>query len=638
MDSSEVRSSKGKVDLLIKILCAAAMSAALLIIAYQFDNKYTHPGSQAEAGTLSLSEQDLQTEPVIFLVDGWEIHRDNLLTPKHFAKNPPLPDEFVFIGQYGGLEGSDASRSPHGSATYRLTLAVPERTERYALELPEIFSAYKLYVNGELLEQFGEPTADSYSAQVGNSSATFTATSRIEIIIAVSDYSHNYSGMVYPPAFGTAAAVQALLATRLAVRAIVCGIAGFLGIFFLLLGLFRRHDRSALLFGLLCLCFLGYSCYPLVMSVGRVGLTWYGIENVCFALLLLLVCLLQRQLTGRSGQLGLVVVGLCGFVCVCALLRAVVPLDNLLILTLYSLLISFYKWMVALFLTVSTLRAAGTLSLIRRDALLIGVIVFDVALVMDRVLPLFEPIVIGWFLEIAGFVIVLSFGVALGAEIVQQYRDKIALEGQVASASRLVEMQRAYYPMMLEGVEEARRARHDLRHHLTVIQGLVALGDTQKLEDYLLAYQGGLDAMAPLSYSQNHIVDVILRHFATLAARDGVVYSVDAVVPEMLPLEDADLCALLSNLIENAMEACLYLAAGKHIDIVLKIVQSHLVILVENSFDGTLLQTDGALLSRKRGGTLEGVGTASVRMLAQKYGGSLTHEINGATFSATVLI
>jgi hypothetical protein len=315
-----------------------------------------------------------------------------------------------------------------------------------------------------------------------------------------------------------------------------------------------------------------------------------------------------------------------------------VPLDSLLILTLYSLLIGSYKWMVALFLTVSTLRAAGTLSLVRRDALLIGVIVFDVALVMDRVLPLFEPIVIGWFLEIAGFAIILSFGVALGVEIVQQYRDKIALEGQVASVSRLVEMQRAYYPMMLEGVEEARRARHDLRHHLNVIQGLVALGDIQKLEDYLVAYQGGLETMAPLSYSQNHIVDVILRHFATLAARDGVAFRVDAVVPKALPIEDADLCALLSNLIENALEACRYLAADKHIDIVLKIVQSHLVILVENSFDGTFVQKDGVLLSRKRGGTLEGVGTASVRMIARKYGGTLTYEIKGAVFRASVLV
>jgi sensor histidine kinase regulating citrate/malate metabolism len=103
-------------------------------------------------------------------------------------------------------------------------------------------------------------------------------------------------------------------------------------------------------------------------------------------------------------------------------------------------------------------------------------------------------------------------------------------------------------------------------------------------------------------------------------------------------MENADLCALLSNLIENALEACRYFAAEKHIDIVLKIVQSHLVILVENSFDGTFAQKDGVLLSRKRGGTLEGVGTASVRMLAQKYGGTLTYEIKGAVFSATVLV
>lgn len=603
------------------MLSVIVFSVTLFCLCYKYDNKYTQEMPQAIDGILLLGDGLLEDYPAIFLINGWEIYRDTLLTPADFAdKNDSLAKEYVYIGQYGGFEGGDYTRSPHGSATYRLNIAIPPAPTTYTLELPEIFSAYRLYINGQLSEQFGNPNPGAYWPEIGNAAISFAASDNIEIIIAVSDYSHTYSGMVYPPAFGKSAAVSSLLSLRLTLRAAVCAVALLLALFFLISGAFMGKDRAKLLFGLLCLCFIGYTCYPVVRTIMRGGTGWYGFENICFALMLLLTMLLQRTITGEKSKFGkaFVIIGLVA--CAAYAIRFFLPLNSLRVLAVYSLLTGAYKWMAALFLTVSMVRSAGK-SIRYGFTMLTGVLVFDCALVMDRLLPLYEPILFGWFSEIAGFFIVLTLCIVMGQETVQQYRDKLALEGKIAGIESIVAMQQSYYPVILEGVEEARRARHDLRHHLGVIGGLVSEGKHQELERYINEYASSVDNLSHENYCENYVVDVILRHFAALCVRQGIEFTVDAGIPEKLQVVDADICSLISNILENALEACVYVVGEKRIAITLKEVNSQLVLLVDNSFDGKAHMRGGRFLSRKRR-SLEGVGLASVQAVAAKYGGS----------------
>ena len=146
---------------------AVVFSVILFLACYASDNKYTADGPQAKQGLLVLDEAMLEEHPVVFLIQGWEIYRDMLLAPEDFAEgaNNLTPDEFVFIGQYGGFEGSSPGRSPHGSATYRLTIVLPSEPFAYTLELPEIYSAYTLYINGVKAQQFGDPDPEHFRAE-----------------------------------------------------------------------------------------------------------------------------------------------------------------------------------------------------------------------------------------------------------------------------------------------------------------------------------------------------------------------------------------------------------------------------------------------------------------------------------------
>ena len=83
---------------------------------------------------------------------------------------------------------------------YALTLDLPETPAQYGLELPEIYSAYRLYLNGNLELQVGEPDLKHYQPRTQNRMVTFTGSGLTTILLAVRDDSI-LQRLVYPPAW-----------------------------------------------------------------------------------------------------------------------------------------------------------------------------------------------------------------------------------------------------------------------------------------------------------------------------------------------------------------------------------------------------------------------------------------------------
>lgn len=632
---------------LVALLIVVSLAAAVLFtLCYRYDNKYTAPGVQPVGGVLRLSEEDLREQPMVFLVCDWEIYRGVLLTPDDFKGTPPVPDELTFIGQYGGFEGRDKSASPHGSATYRLEILLPDEPDSYTLELPEIYSAYRLYLNGQLMREMGQPDPERYRPHTGNATVTLPAAGRLELLVAVSDYGYLYSGMVYPPAFGLSDAVLSHLNARLALRLLAIAAALCVGLIALGIRVLSKPLRDGktdhgllLLYALLCFCFIGFVGYPVVKTLFPGGLGWYYLENFCYCAIFLLVALIQHRLTGWEGRATTAFVLMGVFVCLCALLAPFFLADNLALMLAYSALLKVYTYAGALFLTVSTLRGIYRRTLYSA-AMAAGMLVFDCALVFDRLFPHFEPMLFGWFREFAAGVLVALIGGLMCAHVARQYRQRLLLEGQMGYANRLLEVQRAHYPVLLEKEREIAAARHDLRHHFLMLRELAAQGNLTALSAYLDKY--GLTYLQPgeVSYSRHFVSDMLLRLYAKRAAEGQVSFTATVKLPEELPVESVDLCVLLSNLLENAMEATAALPRGERwVSVGMGYRASRLSVTVDNSFDGRLERADGRLLSRKRAHA-PGVGLRSVEAVAGRYQGSARFypDESGRVFHSEVLL
>ena len=98
--------------------------------------------------------------------------------------------------------------------------------------------------------------------------------------------------------------------------------------------------------------------------------------------------------------------------------------------------------------------------------------------------------------------------------------------------------------------------RHDYHNHMQVMKAQLALGNLNEIQEYLNALEKELDHVDTLVKSGNLMVDAILNSKLTLARRQSISVNCKVKVPEKLPIEDVDLCVILGNLMDNALEAC----------------------------------------------------------------------------------
>lgn len=203
--------------------------------------------------------------------------------------------------------------------------------------------------------------------------------------------------------------------------------------------------------------------------------------------------------------------------------------------------------------------------------------------------------------------------------------------------NQFLSMQQMQYDNLRAAVVETKRARHDLRHHFNVLSSLAERCEWMELKKYLADAQAGLPG-AELNLCENHAVDSIVSHYGMLCKNGHIPFSVRFDLPQELPVSEVDLCLVLSNLLENAMEASLRAEAGERFIRIQAYLHSKTVILVnvENAFDGQVKEKDGVFQSSKRRGG--GIGIQSVRSIAEKNGGYSRFRYDGKRFRADVML
>lgn len=601
--------------LAIAIVCLCTVFIIMLL--YYFDNKYTAPEPLEVDGVLHVDNKALEKQPIFFLVKGWTYYGGKLLEPEDLKNESP--DEIIYIGQYGGFEAGDLSKTPHGSATYGITIKIPDKEKKYALKLPEIFSSYKAYINGKLVQQMGEPDADNYRAETGNRVISFDAKNEIQILIAVTDYSHFYSGMVYPPAFGQPDAINKLMNTQIIFRSILVAFAFAIGILALLYGIISNKRRQTILYGVLCLFFVGYASYPIFQNLFGWFYPLYTIEMFSFCAMLLVVIMLQRTFYYHKFSNIFMALGfiMCGMSLVLPLF---VSAGSLLAMAVYSYGIVLYEWSTAIYLLWS-FALAYRRKLRHSQILLYGILMFTTTLIMDRILFGYEPIITAWFPELASFALVLCIGMAVVKETADKYKEGVILSERMDTMESLMDIQRSSYDLLRGQIASVKIARHDLRHHLVLLESFTKQGDYEKLKTYLKDIQSDEIYDKPLTYSQNAVIDVLLKHYMELAKRTGIELIFEIDTKADIKISEVDLCVVLSNLLENAMEACGRQNHGKSfIKLSIKQKLESLTILMKNSTDGNISE-DGKGFMSSKGENRKGYGLESVQSVAEQYGG-----------------
>ena len=183
--------------------------------------------------------------------------------------------------------------------------------------------------------------------------------------------------------------------------------------------------------------------------------------------------------------------------------------------------------------------------------------------------------------------------------------------------------------------QEMRGWRHDYHNHIQMMKAYRALGQGEQLDSYLTELDADLTSLDKLIRSGNVMVDAALNAKLSLARSKDIILHVTARVPEQLYVKDVDLCVVVGNLMDNAMEACLKLPKKERfIRVYMDIKGGNLYLSVTNSASGKPEKSGDRFITSKVGN--HGFGLLRVENIVRKYNG--VHKTNGETDAFTVEI
>lgn len=243
------------------------------------------------------------------------------------------------------------------------------------------------------------------------------------------------------------------------------------------------------------------------------------------------------------------------------------------------------------------------------------------------------------FFQLGVLAFVISLGIISGDYVRESMRnaaERARLEYEMTAMERQLSLQRLQYQKMAENEEAAKAQRHDLRHQLVVLLSMTS--DEQRLNEYIESLVERIPSGADVRLCENYAVNAIAVHYYSLARRAGISASVQLTVPRKLDVGiESDLCVMIGNLLENAVEACERIESGERfIRFNSGLEHDILTLTADNSCDGKLRKLNGEFLSSKRQGV--GTGISSVAAVARKYGGSAQFQERNNVFEASVYL
>lgn len=215
--------------------------------------------------------------------------------------------------------------------------------------------------------------------------------------------------------------------------------------------------------------------------------------------------------------------------------------------------------------------------------------------------------------------------------------ERYLADEKYARAQYQLDIREEQYRRICESIENSRKQRHDIQHHLLTLEGFLDSCDIQKARDYLKQYAESSARSGIVKFCNNPIINMLVSHYFQAAEELGIEFSVHISIPDALSVQDIDLSVLLGNLLENAVEAA---SGAKPVERVISLSMlcsgKMLAVTVDNGFDGNVSQNGGEYLSSKS--AHRGLGLKSLADIAEKYGGGAEFRHDGKMFYSSVML
>ena len=200
------------------------------------------------------------------------------------------------------------------------------------------------------------------------------------------------------------------------------------------------------------------------------------------------------------------------------------------------------------------------------------------------------------------------------------------------------ELIKAHYAEVESMYKKMRGWRHDYRNHIQMMKELAANGDMDALKAYLDELDTDLNTVDTVVKTGNPMADAILNSKISLARSRNIPTQVDAHIPVKLKMSELDLCCIIGNLFDNAMEASMALPEEKRmIRVYMDMKGTQLYISFTNFTAGNKLPKEGKLF-RSTKGEGHGFGLVRIDAIVERLDGYISRNSEDGAFTTEILL
>lgn len=239
-------------------------------------------------------------------------------------------------------------------------------------------------------------------------------------------------------------------------------------------------------------------------------------------------------------------------------------------------------------------------------------------------------------------VILFYFGVILvyttfSAILIYRIEKKSNDEIETQLKLQQIEMELKLNDDMKETTDRLRKLRHDMNNHIGLIKTLVYTQKYDELKEYINQIYEDVEIANDLVITGNKTLALLLGSKKSRAKEKNIDFT-SVITSEDINMQNKDICILLGNILDNAIEAAEKSEGRKYIQLTIQKTQSGSVISCENSLGTKPVMVDGRFITRKENARIHGIGTQNIKDIITKYHGDIHFDFDDDTFNIRVVI